>query len=498
MIQNYQPLEYLNVYYAVSEKGENAIILSSDILVEALSKSTELYVDGTFAVLPKKPHIVQLYTVHIRYMDNGIATLLILCEKRTATLYTAIWEKIINIIPNLPNTIKFIMSDYETAAVKTLSKLFPSADMHGCWFHYCQAVLRKWRKLGLNSAPHTVVHMAMSLPLIPAIKFEQGLSIIQKEADIASSKFPGILLFMTYMRHTWLNIASQVSVHNCPVRTNNIAESFHNIACQKLGKQNINIWAFLEKVKDLLIDQELDLSRLQNGIASRRRRTNANINHRKEITSAQEEYNAGRLSLEEFLNMFTHNEKTFQINKVITLANEDSNDEIEDINYFDISYGPVEKAERVHKKDRRTLPNTVLTSSGSLKTKDTKVTENYLNEPQQCILHSSIVNIQSAQNLHDKFDSNHIDDDDIYEILEDRFWYDKTENQVSNDNNNRKEDIREHKEGYCIICFVKKATQVCVPCGHLACCMICIMRLECNRCPTCNDNFNTHVTLRLP
>ncbi|XP_076660333.1 uncharacterized protein LOC143363656 [Halictus rubicundus] len=216
MIQNYQPLEYLNVYYAVSEKGENAIILSSDILVEALSKSTELYVDGTFAVLPKKPHIVQLYTVHIRYMDNGIATLLILCEKRTATLYTAIWEKIINIIPNLPNTIKFIMSDYETAAVKTLSKLFPSADMHGCWFHYCQAVLRKWRKLGLNSAPHTVVHMAMSLPLIPAIKFEQGLSIIQKEADIASSKFPGILLFMTYMRCTWLNIASQVSVHNCP------------------------------------------------------------------------------------------------------------------------------------------------------------------------------------------------------------------------------------------------------------------------------------------
>ncbi|XP_076655114.1 uncharacterized protein LOC143360286 isoform X2 [Halictus rubicundus] len=268
---------------------------------------------------------------------------------------------------------------------------------------------------------------------------------------------------MTYMRRTWLNIASQVSVHNCPVRTNNIAESFHNIACQKLGKQNINIWAFLEKVKDLLIDQELDLSRLQNGIASRRRRTNANINHRKEITSAQEEYNAGRLSLEEFLNMFTHNEKTFQINKVITLANEDSNDEIEDINYFDISYGPVEK-ERVHKKDRRTLPNTALTSSGSLKTKDTKVTENYLNEPQQCILHSSIVNIQSAQNLHDKFDSNHIDDDDIYEILEDRFWYDKTENQVSNDNNNRKEDIREHKEGYCIICFVKKATQVCVPC----------------------------------
>ncbi|XP_076301536.1 LOW QUALITY PROTEIN: uncharacterized protein LOC143219411 [Lasioglossum baleicum] len=242
MILNYQPLQYLNVHYVVSEKNENAIILSSDILVKALSKSSELYVDGTFAVLPKKPHIAQLYSLHIRCTDTGIATLLILCEKRTATLYTAIWEKIIYLIPELPNNVKFIMSDYETAAVNTLSRLFPKADIHGCWFHYCQAVLRRWRKLGLHNAPHSIVRMAMSLPLVPAIKFVQGLSIIQTMADTASSKFPNILLFMTYMRRTWLNIASRVSVHNCPVRTNNIVELFHNIASQKLGKQNTNIW----------------------------------------------------------------------------------------------------------------------------------------------------------------------------------------------------------------------------------------------------------------
>lgn len=97
----------------------------------------------------------------------------------------------------------------------------------------------------MTNVPNTVVRMTMSLALVPETKFEEALLIIQKEADNIASSFPNVLLFMTYMRTNWLKMASQVSVYNCPVRTNNIAESFHNIAGQKLGKQNINVWAFL-------------------------------------------------------------------------------------------------------------------------------------------------------------------------------------------------------------------------------------------------------------
>ncbi|XP_053971705.1 uncharacterized protein LOC128872737 isoform X2 [Hylaeus volcanicus] len=138
------------------------------------------------------------------------------------------------------------MSDYEMAAVTAVSKLFPNANIHGCWFHYCQAILRKWRKLGLTNAPNSVVRMAMSLSLVPGTKFQEGLVIIQREVDIVLNNFPNVLLFMAYMRTNWLKMASHVSVRNCPVRTNNIAESFHNIAGLKLGKQNINVWTFLD------------------------------------------------------------------------------------------------------------------------------------------------------------------------------------------------------------------------------------------------------------
>jgi len=43
----------------------------------------------------------------------------------------------------------------------------------------------------------------------------------------------------------WLPIASKVSVHNCPVRTNNLVESFHHIANQKIGMIHPNLWIFL-------------------------------------------------------------------------------------------------------------------------------------------------------------------------------------------------------------------------------------------------------------
>ncbi|XP_076660365.1 uncharacterized protein LOC143363702 isoform X2 [Halictus rubicundus] len=136
--------------------------------------------------------------------------------------------------------------------------------------------------------------MAMSLALVPETKFQEAILIIQEEADNIASNFPNVLLFMTYMRTNWLKKAPQVSVYNCPVRTNNIAESFHNVAGLKLGKQNINVWAFLEKIRDLLMDQELDLNSLQNGVASRKPRTRENISRRKNIAKAQAEFDTGR------------------------------------------------------------------------------------------------------------------------------------------------------------------------------------------------------------
>lgn len=95
----------------------------------------------------------------------------------------------------------------------------------------------------------------MALPLLPADMFHEILLIIQAEVDLLSSKYPNVLQFMSYLRFTWTHKTSKISTYNCPSRTNNIVESFHKIATQKLG---INVWTFLEKLKNLIADQKLD------------------------------------------------------------------------------------------------------------------------------------------------------------------------------------------------------------------------------------------------
>ncbi|XP_076653776.1 uncharacterized protein LOC143359616 [Halictus rubicundus] len=181
----YQPLENLNVCLVKSLKDETAVIITTDGLLEGLKKSKEIFVDGTFAVLPKEPHMGQLYTIHIRCMDNGIATILVLCERRTATLYAVLRAR--------------AMSD----AGGRRGDFYPRNMVS-------IAILRMWRKLGLTNVPNTVVRMAMSPALVPETKFQQAILIIQEEADNIASNFPNVLLFMTYMRTNWLKKASQL------------------------------------------------------------------------------------------------------------------------------------------------------------------------------------------------------------------------------------------------------------------------------------------------
>ncbi|KAM0733653.1 hypothetical protein ACS0PU_013202 [Formica fusca] len=262
----------------IAEDGSMGLLFSSNELLNGLNESAELFVDGTFSIVPRKPNIVQLYTIHIRYMNTGIATVFVLCESRTKVLYRAIWEKVIKLAPMLQNNVKFIMVDYEKAAIAILHEFFPGAAIHGCWFHFNQSILRKWRQLGLTNAPKTLISMAMSIPLIPHIRFEEAFTILQRIADNICDDYPAVLQYMSYMRNTWLNISEKVSVYNCPVRTNNLVESFHNIALKHFGRHT-NIWIFIGNLKKLIIIQQTDFCRARNNLQVRR--VHSKINKKK-------------------------------------------------------------------------------------------------------------------------------------------------------------------------------------------------------------------------
>ncbi|XP_029678513.1 uncharacterized protein LOC115244734 [Formica exsecta] len=287
LLQDYEPTKYIYKGCVISEDNKYSYILTSDKLLRILEKCSEIFIDGTFTVVPRAPNFAQLFSVHVRYMDKGIAVLFILCEARTQLVYKSIWKEIIKLVPDLQCNLRFIMMDYEKASMNAIHEQFPHASLRGCWFHYCQAVLKRWKRLGLLKAPGKIVSMAMTLALAPPEMFSEGLTLMQIIADEESDNYPNMLLFMKYMRSTWLPISNKISVYGCPIRTNNLVESFHNIMTQKMQTVHPNLWIFLDNISKLITDQEINYDRLLNGLQITRNRCRFNKYRNTKIREAQ-------------------------------------------------------------------------------------------------------------------------------------------------------------------------------------------------------------------
>ncbi|XP_071573296.1 uncharacterized protein [Temnothorax nylanderi] len=303
-LNHYTPISHIYKGSVTASDGKKAFLFSDDKLLTALELSTEIYCDGTFSVVPRAPSLSQLYTIHIRYMDKVIAVLFILCEARTVALYEKIWSKVLEFVPGLQTNIKFIMTDYECAAMNAMEKYFPNATIHGCWFHLNQALQRKWNHLGLRNSPSVILSMTMTIPLLPEQYFTEAYHILCNTCEENDPDYEKIKEFLIYVEKTWLSKASKISVYKCPVRTNNAVESFHNVINRKLGGHHPNVWLFLEKLGNVIMDQTIDLKRLHNNEDVRSVRSRKSIERDMKIFQAQIDLISGRLPLQQFLRMF--------------------------------------------------------------------------------------------------------------------------------------------------------------------------------------------------
>lgn len=86
--------------------------------------------------------------------------------------------------------------------------------------------------------------MAKTMALAPSNLFQESLNIIEKLSDNLKNEYPVIADFISYIKKTWLPIATKVSVYGCPNRTNNLVEGFYGSIIIKLGSSP-NLWKFL-------------------------------------------------------------------------------------------------------------------------------------------------------------------------------------------------------------------------------------------------------------
>ncbi|KRX31952.1 hypothetical protein T05_3128, partial [Trichinella murrelli] len=106
-----QFLMYNNVHNSV-------LIFCTDENIWELAGHTVWCMDGTFKIVPEWYH--QMFSIHV--FKEGVVF--------------------------QPQT---VICDFETALIPAVQASFPGVQIQGCYFHFCQAVLRKVAELGLRT-----------------------------------------------------------------------------------------------------------------------------------------------------------------------------------------------------------------------------------------------------------------------------------------------------------------------------------------------------------
>ena len=124
------------------------IILATTRNLDILEESVSWYIDGTLNTCPQLFHLI--LTTHAEIPNpNGTSWVFpcaytILTQKDTPT-YTESFDALVALTKFAPET---IMVDNELALRNTLGASFPSVSVDGCFFHFCQGVVKNVNRLG--------------------------------------------------------------------------------------------------------------------------------------------------------------------------------------------------------------------------------------------------------------------------------------------------------------------------------------------------------------
>lgn len=106
------------------------------------------------------------------------------CNKKRPT-YQLIWEKILEIQPDINP--KYVMTDFELAAIGVLREKFPDAKRHGCVFHFGKNIFKHIVEAGLKTVysddPNFAWHMKFlyALAFVPQDKVIEAFQLITEQ-----------------------------------------------------------------------------------------------------------------------------------------------------------------------------------------------------------------------------------------------------------------------------------------------------------------------------
>ena len=248
--------------------NEHLILFFSDYQYEIVQREEILYFDGKIYVPPTT--YTQMITISFIRNNHVFPIVYALVKDKSLNTYLSIYRTLHHLKGELnPRIIK---TDYEKASIRALQAFYPNAIISGCSCHLGQNIMRRLRRLWLNSEYNNRLDTRVKkyTKCLTALSFVDPNNLSQTFDSIKNSEdFPECLdplyeyFFDTYIDpenaqftpDLW-NQLSHMSI-NVP-RTNNSIEGFHRAFSKNFpSRASVALFTYYIRLEEERVTQKI-------------------------------------------------------------------------------------------------------------------------------------------------------------------------------------------------------------------------------------------------
>ncbi len=187
-------------------QGQDKLIMfATEANIKLLCEAETIYVDRTFQTCPRL--FYQIFTIHAFKNGKQFPLVYALLPNKSRATYARAFELVKQKAQSLQVSLqpRITLSDFELAIKQAVELSFPTTEFRGCYYHFSQALMRKFQNLGLqvdyrqDEDANRFLRRTAALAFVP-VRF---VRLAWQAIEAAAPPLPRIQEFVQYFEDTW-------------------------------------------------------------------------------------------------------------------------------------------------------------------------------------------------------------------------------------------------------------------------------------------------------